>query len=150
MKNHAKGNKIREKEKGKEEEEEEKQRRHHTTDHKSQVSRGVELRVSEGAITFVPSPRSGRVYVGWEKWRNKIVSPTCTRHPPCTHKDISCVWVYTIYTIRVYVHFSLEGATRSKGWHGAKERERERKKNRRVGSNRVSRNEGNFILRKEG
>ena len=92
------------------------------------------------------------MYVGWEKWRNKIVSPTCTRHPPCTHKDISCVWVYTIYTIRVYVHFSLEGATRSKGWHGAKERERkrEKEKNRRVGSNRVSRNEGNFILRKEG
>lgn len=53
---------MRERKRKEEEEEEEKQRRHHTTDHKSQVSRGVELRVSEGAITFVPSPRSGRVF----------------------------------------------------------------------------------------
>lgn len=55
VKNRVKENKVKEKKRKKGE-------KHHTTDHKSQVSRGVELRVSEGAITFVPSPRSGRVF----------------------------------------------------------------------------------------
>lgn len=86
---------------------------------------------------------------GWEKWRNKIVPPTCTRHP-CTHKNPLRVGG-TLYTTRVRTFLSgrrhgRRGGTKER----ARERAREREKNRRVGSNRVSRNEGNFILRKEG
>lgn len=69
-------------------------------------------------------PRGAVVCSGWEKWRNKIVPPTCTRHPPCTHKNILRVGVRYIYTIRVYVHFSLEGATVEGVARSERERER--------------------------
>lgn len=128
MKNRAKENKIRER--GKERKKKKKENSGDIT--RLTINPKCHVALSCGSLKeplLSYHPRGAVVCSGWEKWRNKIVPPTCTRHPPCTHKNTLRVGVHYIHNTRICTFFSGRSHSRRGGTERKRKEGRERERN---------------------